>query len=170
LGPYNLIILGQPSRWKTEFTAFFGAGVVQTVTTVAPCSVLVMREQASKKGFLLYTDGSARSMQAVRRSAVLAHVIGESITLMAVADSEAEKARAENAIQDTIAVLKSMKIDVAGTKVSVGKPVEEIVETGSLYRVISITDDGLSRIERLYKASIATEVLRNARTSVLDVR
>ena len=29
LGPYNLMILGEPSRWRGEFHSFFDAGIVQ---------------------------------------------------------------------------------------------------------------------------------------------
>ena len=47
---------------------------------------------------------------------------------------------------------------------------EEIVESGSLYRVIVVTDEGRSRLERVLRGSTATEVVRKARTSVLDVR
>ena len=82
LGPYNMMLLGEPSRWRGEFAAFFDAGVVQQVTTLAPCSVLVVRKGPEKTGFFICTDGTSRSMQAVRRAAVLAHVTGEPITLV----------------------------------------------------------------------------------------
>ena len=49
LGPYNLIILGEPSRWRGEFMAFFDSGIVQTVTTMAPCSVLVARKASTSR-------------------------------------------------------------------------------------------------------------------------
>ena len=49
-------------------------------------------------------------------------------------------------------------------------PAEEIVESGSLYKVIVVTDEGRSRLQRLIRGSTATEVVRKARTSVLDVR
>ena len=68
LGPYNLMVLGEPSRWRGEFKAFFDAGIVQQVTTLAPCSVLVVRKGPEKTGFFICTDGSSRAMQAVRRS------------------------------------------------------------------------------------------------------
>ena len=68
------------------------------------------------------------------------------------------------------ALLKAMKIQVAETRVAVGRPVEEIVEVGSLYKVIVVTDEGRSRLQRLLRGSTATEVVRKARTSVLDVR
>jgi nucleotide-binding universal stress UspA family protein len=48
--------------------------------------------------------------------------------------------------------------------------VEEIVESGSLYKIIVVTDEGRSRFQRLFRGSIATDVVRKARTSVLDVR
>lgn len=170
LGPYNLMILGQPSHWRSEFRSFFGAGVTQTVTTMAPCSVLVARNSFDRKGFFICTDGSSRSLQAVRRSAVLATMMGEPVTLFSVApDAEALPA-AEEAVSNAKALLKAMKIEVADTKTAVGDVIEEIVERGSLYRMIVVTDEGRSRIERLFKGSRATDVVRYARTSVLDVR
>jgi nucleotide-binding universal stress UspA family protein len=170
LGPYNLIILGEPSRWRGEFKAFFDAGVVQTVATMAPCSVLVARQSLEKKGFFICTDGTSRSMQAVRRAAVLAHVMGEPITLFSVADSEAGRPAAEEAVANAKALLKAMKVPVAETRTAVGRPAVEIVESGSLYKVIVVTDEGRSRLQRLIRGSTASEVVRMARTSVLDVR
>ena len=41
-------------------------------------------------------------------------------------------------------------------------PAEEIVESGSLYRVIVVTDEGRSRLERVLRGSTATEVVRKA--------
>ncbi len=170
LGPYNLIILGEPSRWRGEFGAFFGSGVVQTVATMAPCSVLVARQSLERRGFFICTDGSSRSMQAVRRSAVLAQVTAEPVTLFSVADSKAGRGAAEEAVANAKALLKAMKIEVAETRTAVGDAVEEIVESGALYRVIVVTDEGRSRLQRLIRGSAATAVVRKARTSVLDVR
>jgi nucleotide-binding universal stress UspA family protein len=170
LGPYNLMILGEPSRWRGEFKAFFDAGIVQTVTTMAPCSVLVARQSLERRGYFICTDGTSRSMQAVRRAAVLANVTGDPITLFSVATTESGLPAAEEAVANARALLKAMKISVEETKVAVGDPAEEIVERGSLYKVIVVTDEGRSRLQRLLKGSTATEVVRKARTSVLDVR
>jgi nucleotide-binding universal stress UspA family protein len=170
LGPYNLMILGSPSRWRSELMSFFDAGVVQTVATMAPASVLIARNSFAQKGFFICTDGSSRSMQAVRRAAVLASVIGEDITLFSVARSAADEAAAEEAIASARALLKAMKIEVAHSRISIGDPAVEIVEAGSLYRMIVVTDEGRSRWQRLFKGSVASEVMRRARTSVLDVR
>jgi nucleotide-binding universal stress UspA family protein len=170
LGPYNLIILGEPSHWYNEVRAFFGTGIVQNVTTIAPCSVLVARNSLDRRGVFICTDGSSRAMQAVRRSAVLAHMTGEPITLFSVAPTQAARPAAEEAVANAKALLKAMKIDVHETKTAVGDPLQEIVESGSLYRLIAVTDEGRSRLQRLFKGSLATDVVRHARTSVLDVR
>jgi nucleotide-binding universal stress UspA family protein len=170
LGPYNLVILGPPSRWRTEFKALLEAGVVQQVLTMAPCSVLVARNSLDREGFFICTDGTSRSMQAVRRAAVLAHASGSPITLFSVAADEAGRPAAEEAVANAKALLKAMKIDVAATRTAIGKPAQEIIEAGSNYKVIVVTDEGRSRIERLWRGSIATDVVRGARTSVLDVR
>jgi nucleotide-binding universal stress UspA family protein len=170
LGPYNLMILGEPSRWRSEFMSFFDAGVVQTVTTMAPCSVLVARQSLDKEGFFICTDGTSRSMQAVRRSAVLAHMTGEPITLFSVSPTDKGRPAAQEAVANAAALLKAMKIPVAEVRTGVGKVTDEIVETGSLYRVIVVTDEGRSRFQRLTRGSTATDVVRRARTSVLDVR
>jgi len=170
LGPYNLIILGEPSRWRGEILSFIDAGIVQQVVTLAPCSVMVARKGPDKKGFFICTDGTSRSMQAVRRSAVLAHFAREPITLFSVAPDEAARPAAEEAVASARALLRAMRLDVHDTRVGVGDVVEEIVESGSLYRVIVVTDEGRSRLQRLIKGSTATSVVRQARTSVLDVR
>jgi nucleotide-binding universal stress UspA family protein len=170
LGPYNLVILGEPSRWRSEFKAFFDSGIVQTVATVAPCSVLVTRKSMDRSGFFICTDGSARAMQAVRRAAVLAHMTREPITLFSVAATEALKPKAEEAVANAKALLKAMKIEVLEARVAVGDPLQEIVERGSLYRLIAVTDEGRSRVQRLFRGSLAAEVIRHARTSVLDIR
>jgi nucleotide-binding universal stress UspA family protein len=170
LGPYNLMILGEPSRWRGEFQSWFDAGVVQQVALLSPCSVLVARKSLDKKGFFICTDGTSRSMQAVRRASVLAHTAGEPITLFSVATTEAGRPAAEEAVANARALLKAMKIDVVDTRTAVGEPAVEIIEASPMYKLVVVTDEGRSRLERLFKGSTAMDVVRGARTSVLDVR
>ena len=68
------------------------------------------------------------------------------------------------------ALLQAMKITVAHTRTAVGHPAREIIEAGSPHKVIVVTDEGRSRLERLWRGSVASEVIRGARTSVLDIR
>jgi nucleotide-binding universal stress UspA family protein len=170
LGPYNLMILGEPSRWRGEFKAFFDEGIVQNVTNMSPCSVLVARQSLDKQGFFICTDGSSRSLQAVRRSAVLAHMGKQPITIFAAAPTQEALPAAQEAVANAAALLKAMRITIAETKTAVGDPLQEIVERGSVYRVICVTDEGRSRWQRLFRGSLASDVVRLARTSVLDVR
>ncbi len=170
LGPYNLMILGEPSRWRSELRSFFDAGIVQTVTTMAPCSVMVARNSLEKQGFFICTDGSSRSLQAVRRASVLAVATGQPITLFSAAPTANAKPAAEEAVANAAALLKAMKVPVAETVTAVGDPLHVIVERGENYRLIVVTDEGRSRLQRLIKGSLASDVVRHAKTSVLDVR
>ncbi|MDP4823754.1 MAG: universal stress protein [Aestuariivirgaceae bacterium] len=170
LGPYNLMIMGEPSRWRGDFKAVFGTGIVQQVTMLSPCSVLVARDSLEKKGFFICTDGTSRSMQAVRRSAVLAQSVGEPITLFSVATSESGRGAAQENVENARALLKAIGIQAAEIRVAIGKPASEIIAAGSDYRVIVVTDEGRSTWQRMMRGSVAYDVVRGARTSVLDVR
>ncbi|MDP9138287.1 MAG: universal stress protein [Pseudomonadota bacterium] len=170
LGPYNLMILGEPSSWRGEVQSLFSAGVVQRVTMLSPCSVLIVRPSEGKQGFFVCTDGSSRSMQAVRRAAVLAHTIGEPVTLFSAAPDEQARAAAEENVENAKALLKALGIAVAEARVAIGNPVECITRLGASFRIIVVTDEGRSWWQRLWRGSVAYEVVRDAPTSVLDVR
>lgn len=170
LGPYNLMILGEPSRWRGEMKSWFSAGVVQTVTVLSPCSVLVLRDSLDRTGFFICTDGTARSMQAVRRSAVLAHMVGEPITLFSAATTDEGQAAAEENVRNARALLKAIGIKVQDVQTAVGDPAQEIVVRGSDHKIIVVTDEGRTRLQRALKGSVAYAVVKGARTSVLDVR
>lgn len=171
LGPYNLIIVGEPSRWRGEFKSVFDAGVVQRVTMFAPCSVLVVRKGSlSKTGFFICTDGSARSLEGVKRAAVLAHKISSPITLYSAADELKGRAAARENVDNAMALLEQMGIEVARTRVGIGDPAEQIIRHGAGHQIIVVSDEGRSRFERIFRGSVAYAVVRGARTSVLDVR
>ena len=170
-GPYNLIILNEPSRWRGEIKSIFGGGVVQRVTALAPCSVLVAREDSlNNTGFLIYHDGKAHSMQAVRRSAVLAHSVGQPITLFAVAETEKMRKKARKINRNARDTLSSLGIEVARVKTAVGDPVIKIIKAGAKAQIIVMPDDGHSRIYRAFFGSVSWGVIKGAVTSVMDVR
>jgi nucleotide-binding universal stress UspA family protein len=170
LGPYNLMILGESSSWRGDRKSWFSKGVVERVTMLSPCSVLVARDSLDKKGFFVCTDGTSRSMQAVRRAAVLAHTVGEPITLFSAAPIPAARSAAEENVENARALLKALGIAVAQSRIAVGAPAERIIELGSDYRTIVVTDEGRSWWQRMWRGSVAYDVVRGARTSVLDVR
>lgn len=170
LGPYNLIIVGEPSHWRSELKSFFGTGVVQTITTLAPCSVMVARKANERMGFLIVTDGTFRSLQCVRRAGVQAHVMGRDIALLAVAHTPEGQLAAQEAVLNAKALLHAMGITVSHSQVEVGDLATRIVEVGNAYGTIVVSDEKRSHFHRVFKGSVATDVVRSAATSVLDVR
>ncbi len=171
LGPYNLIIIGEPTRWKKSgIWVLFHHVVAERVLALAPCSVLIARDSLDRKGFFIYVDGSARAANAARRAAVLAYEAGEDITLFSVAESEAERAKAEKAVEDVAGILEKLDIPVKEKRVEVGRPADKIVECGADHLLTVIPDEGRSRLYRILFGSLAFEVARKAKTSVLNVR
>lgn len=170
LGPYNLMTLGEPSRWQGEIRSFWDAGVVQKVAMLSPCSVLVAREGAQRTGSLICTDGSEQSFEAARRAAVLAHYCDSPITLFSVTPDHEGQPRAEEVVARAKAMLEDLDIPVAGTAVGVGDPVEQILEAGAGHGVIVVSDSGKSRLKRFLAGSVAFGVMGRAKTSVLNVR
>jgi nucleotide-binding universal stress UspA family protein len=127
------------------------------------------RDSLDKKGFFICTDGTARSMQAVRRSAVLAHTVGQPITLFSVAATPEEESAAEENVKNARALLKAIGIKVKDTRTAVGDPAaDHRARLGpSDYRRFRRGPLApAARHPRLDRLS----VVRGARTSVLDVR
>jgi nucleotide-binding universal stress UspA family protein len=173
LGPYNLIILGAPSHWRAEWNSFWGAGVVQKVATMSPCSVLIAREpkdeETSRHGHLICTDGSAHALDSVLRDAVLAHQCGHPITLFAAARTEALREDANHILQEAKEMLAERGLKVQKTVVGIGDPVETIVDAGRDFDVISVSDSGKSRFKRFLMGSVSFSVMGKAKSSVLNV-
>lgn len=170
LGPYNLMILGEPSRWQGEIKSFWNAGLVQKVAMLSPCSVMVARPRKNGKGHLICTDGSEQSLEAVRRDAVLAQHCKMPITLFSVAQDMEARAKAEETLAQAKSMLAAMQIEVAETRVGVGPPVEQIIEAGADHSVIVVSDSGKSRLKRFLVGSVAFGVMGRSETSVLNVR
>ncbi len=170
LGPYNLIIVGAPSRWRGEIRSFFNAGVVQKVAMLATCSVMVARANGNGKGHLICTIGTKRSLDSMRRDAVLAQHSGSPITLFAVARQTEEIAKAERVLEKATEMLAKMEIEVAGTRIGVGDPTEQIVRAGNDYSVIAVAESRKNWFKRFVVSSVAFNVMGAANTSVLNVR
>lgn len=170
LGPYNLIIMGPPKRWRGEITSLRQSSTVQKVAMLAPSSVLTVRGPLTGGGFLLCTDGSRQSMDALRRGAVLAHCCGEPAGILAVARDDSETASLEHKVQRFKADLEATGITVDDAAVGVGDPVRAIIEAGKSRSVIVVSDSGKSKITRFFIGSVAFDVMGKSATSVLNIR
>jgi nucleotide-binding universal stress UspA family protein len=170
LGPYNVMIIGTPSRWRGQFRSLLRMSVVQRVAMLSPCSVLIARERASKEGFLVCSDGSEQSLDAVRRTAVLARHCGKPLTLLGVAEAVEDRDRVEADLQSARVMLDNMGIETHATMSEVGDPVQRILEIGKDYELITVSEYGNSRLRRLFGGSVAFDVMGAAASSVLNVR
>jgi nucleotide-binding universal stress UspA family protein len=101
---------------------------------------------------------------------VLAHSVGEPITLFSVARTPEDESVAEDNVKNARALLKAIGIKVKDTRIAIGDPAAQIIEHGSEHQIIVVSDEGRSRLQRAIRGSTAYSVVRGARTSVLDVR
>ena len=172
LGPYNLMIMGAPNKWRGEIRSFFDATVTQRVAMMAPCSVMVARGNGSAngKGHMICTDGTKNSLDAMRRDAVLAQFSGDPITLFAVAQDNEEIPLAERVLEKATEMLAKIDIAVADAQVGVGEPVEQIVKAGNEFSVIAVADSGKALFRRFVIRNTSFSVMGKSKTSVLKVR
>lgn len=170
LGPYDIIILGESSHWKGTAMSFWDPAVAEKVAIHAPCTVLVARNLEEGHGHLICTDGSERSLEMVRRDARLASRCDCPISLMSVALDVESEAEATKNVAKAKELLDSMGIDVKETIVRVGNPVDEIIETGSDYSLIVVSESGKTGLQRFFMGSVAFKVMENAQNSVMIVR
>ena len=170
LGPYNLVIIGQPTRWQGELSTLFNAGVAQKVAMLSLCSTLVARKYEPGHGFLICTDGSSQSRLATKRASVLAHICGESVTLLSVTKHSTGVEKSKRLVERTKLIVEGHGIPVVRTLVRVGDPVESIIEEGKNHSLIVVSDSGKKRFRRFLVGSVAFNVMGHAENSVLNVR
>lgn len=172
LGPYNLMIMGEPSRWRGELKSFFDVGIVQKVAMLAPCSVMVARAsgRTDGKGHLIYTDGTKHSLDSMKREAVLASYCDEPVTLFTVARQADDTGKAERVLEKATKMLKKLDIDIAGARIGIGDPVEQIIEAGKQFSVIGVADSGKNWLTRFFVGSVAFNVMGASTNTVLNVR
>ncbi len=170
LGPYNLIIIGNPSTWSGEMRAFWRAGNAQKVATLAPCSVLVTRPQRGEKGHLITVDGSPNSMVELRQAAVLAHHCGEPITILTVAPDRSRMEAARAAMSQASSMLRRLGLRKFRKVIRIGDPADQIVDEAQDYSLVVVSDSRQSHLRRLLFKNVAFEVMGRAETSVLNVR
>lgn len=172
LGPYNLMILGEPSHWHSPTRAFFSASVAQKVMMLSPCSVLLARSRRlnQKKGHLICVDGTRHSLEAMRREAIFAQHCEEDVTVLCIAREAKELSTAERVVEKSVEML--LKIGVKNPKklIGVGDPAEEIIRHGKEFSIIAVADSGMGVFRRLLKRGIVSKVMGTADTSVLNVR
>ena len=80
------------------------------------------------------------------------------------------KDEAQTHVETARKELAAMDIEVVNAITCVGTPVDEIIDAGTDYSVIVLSDSGKKGLKRLFMGSVATKVLQEAYTSVMVVR
>ncbi len=169
-GKHDLIILGASGK-RRAMTKFLGlAPVALKVATHAPCSVLVARELEEGKGHLICTAGTERSLDLIKKDALLANRCQCPISLLSVATEESQRPRAEAAIAEARTTLAAMNIPVKESGVRLGDPVREIVEAGQHHSLIVMSSTKKEGMRRFFIGGISFNVLEHAKNSVLIIR
>ena len=171
IGKYDLIILGASERWSRKaIRSFWDPPVAEKVVAHAPCPVMVARQLMVGHSHLIYTDGSEIAREVVRRDARFAHLTESFVAVIAVAtDVESQPQAAKNAAEAR-EIIESMGIDVYESIVRVGNPVEELIEAGADHSVIVVPDTEEHGFKSLFGNSMALELIRRAKCSVMVFR
>ncbi len=171
LGPYNLIIMGPPKRWRGGFQSFIEPSSVQKVAMLSPCSVLTVRNSLdNKKGFLICTDGTRHCTKSMKQAAVLAENLKRPITIMSVAGEEKQLPIIKGRLKVAKQQLKDMGIENVKTIARVGDPKDEVLTVSKRFAMVIVADSGKSRMKRFLKGSIAFDIMGQAPVSVMNVR
>ncbi len=166
----EVIIVGASGEKSTMEKILGMNPVALRIAISAPCSVIVARQLEMGNGHLLCTVGSERSLETVRKDAVLADSCSCPITLFSVALDEEKLPAAQKAIDEAEAALKEMGIGIHGSKAVVGNPIEEIIEAGKSHSLIVMSATSRSTASRLFIGVTSLKVLENAESSVMLVR
>jgi len=171
MGQYNLTVLSKPTDPDDVFPGQIDEKIARTVAIDHPGTVLVARSIEESHGHLVCVSNNDVSINAARRDAEIATRCACPVYLFAVAADSSEKADAETAIERAEAAIKEVGINVSGTKVVVGDPVETIVEEGKKYSVIVMSASRQnSGWRRFFTTSVAFKVLERAHNSVMIAR
>jgi len=171
LGPYNLIVMGPPKRWRGEFKSFIEPSTVQKVAMLSPCSVMSVKGSLeNKKGFLICTDGSEDCNRSMKQAAVLAHKLNRPISVFSTAKEENQLPLVRKRLMTAKQQLKNMGITNVKMIARTGDPVLEVLALAQKYAVIVAADSGKSRIKRFLIGSVAFNIMGSSPVSVLNVR
>ena len=170
LGPYDLIIVSASGRSRGIARNLWNPAIAEKVAINAPCSVLVARELDIGHGHLICTDGSEKSLDTVRKDAYLASRCECPVSLISVALDVESKEEAKSYVETAKKELAAMDIEVVNAITCVGTPVDEIIDVGSDYSVIVLSDSGNRGLKRLIMGSVATKILQESYTSVMIVK
>jgi nucleotide-binding universal stress UspA family protein len=167
VGDYDLIILG--SRGRQGIAGYFVGSTALRVADLASCSVLIAKNIRQDHNFLLCTDGSNLAEKAEIAGAEMARVLGAKVTILSVAEEEAQREEALQSARRAEMILAQMGIE-AKLKVRVGPPSQEIISEATDHDIVVMGASGSSAVRKFFLGSVPLKVMEYGVCPVLIVR
>ncbi|MFQ5597680.1 MAG: universal stress protein [Nitrospiria bacterium] len=167
LGDYDLIIVG--SRGHQGISRYFVGSTALRVADLAACSVLIAKNIREDDNFLLCTDGSRLSERAEIVGAEMAQVLGAKMTVLSVAEEEAQFEDATKLTRRADMILAQLGVEVK-KKVRVGRPSEEIIDEAKDHDIVVMGSSGSSAVRKFFLGSTPLKVIEYGVCPVLVVR
>ncbi|MEO0618145.1 MAG: universal stress protein [Pseudomonadota bacterium] len=168
---YDLTVIPKAVDPDTELPGAIDAKTAETVAIEHPGTVLVTKALEENHGHLVCVSNNENAINAARRDAEIASRCACPVYLFAVAADESEKSDAAEALRKAEAAIREVGINVSGSKLAVGDPVETIVDEGARYSVIVMSAARQKKgWRRFFTTSTAYKVLQRAQNSVLIAR
>jgi nucleotide-binding universal stress UspA family protein len=171
MGQYDLTVLAKPENPEDLLPSDIDDKIAETVAVEHPGTVLVAKSIEENHGHLVCVTNDDLSIDAARRDARIASRCACPVYLFAVAADQSELKEAELAVSRAQAAIKEAGIDISGSKVVVGDPVETIIEEGRNYSVIVMSAAREAKgWRRFFTTSVSYKVLQRAHNSVMVAR
>jgi len=165
--PYDLVVMG--SRGKKGIKKWLTGSTAQRVALFSQQTVLVVRGESVLEKVLACTDGSAAAERALRFVAPLAHAKGCEVTLLGVAEAEAERDEVEAAVAAGLTVLADGGVE-AVSRIEQGDRAEAILKASEGCDVVVLGVSGKSHMRRFLVGSVPLKVLERSPASVMIVK
>lgn len=168
LEDYDITIASASDPEKeNELSISFTSSVTDRIATESRNTVIIAKALEENHGHLVCLNGSKASLNTARTDAILANRCNCPITLFSVASDATEVPAAQAIIDEAKNAIKADGYEIAGEKIAIGDPVEEIIEEGKNYSLIVLSGEPKVGIRRFFKSSLIYQILDQAQNSVL---
>lgn len=175
LRDYDLIVMGACGEHETDLCKL--GSVTKKVARHAHRPILIVKKVGMLSSFLVCTDGSEHSIEALIFSARLAEKLGAKITLLNVQEQllqtvsqKTAEEMGERVLTATISAVGNTALEVT-RRVEFGTPsnvIADIAEEGK-YDLLVLGSRGLGTTERALLGSVSDDVSYNAKCSVMII-
>jgi nucleotide-binding universal stress UspA family protein len=172
---YDLVVMGACGEHETDLCKL--GSVTRKVAKQAHRPILIVKKVGLLTSFLVCTDGSEHSIEALIFSTRLAGKLGAKITLLNVQEPVSQTVSQKTAeelgelvLNATISAIGDAAIEVA-RRVEFGTPsnvIADVAEEGR-YDLLVLGSRGLGTPERFLLGSVSEDVSYNAKCSVLII-